>query len=395
MARVDEEMDPVEKKKKAVTSSFLTKFPERIQQLVRLKTLTMSECGLKEIPDSVFQYLVHLEQLNLPLNMLTSLPEKIGMLKNLIRLSVHSNNIRELPESVLLLTKLDTLLIYNNEMTKVPMSLAIALKNLKDFKSLNQKTGIIQAEGTDFKAMAGREEKAVANKEPSTEFLNWLKAVATGGTVKINRCKLMFVGDGNVGKTTTSTSLPSSLITVLIWFSNFGYLRNAVSALMRAAAAKAKSKGKLKARTDATGRDLDNVATDGIDIRKIEVSAGVKHSNGTMGASDNIVFSCWDFAGQDVYYHTHQFFISDRSIYLVGFNMEVEDEAQALARVEYWLQSVNARLPGAPIVVFGTHAASKKCTKDYIKSWEKRLTAKYKKRVRTNLLSVSLLFCRL
>jgi hypothetical protein len=155
-----------------------------------------------------------------------------------------------------------------------------------------------------------------------------------------------------------------------------------VSALRRTAAAKAKKKGKSKARTDATGRDLDNVATDGIDIQRIEVSAGVKHSNGTMGASDNIVFSCWDFAGQDVYYHTHQFFISDRSIYLVGFNMEVEDEAQALARVEYWLQSVNARLPGAPIVVFGTHAGSKKCTKDYIKTWEKRLTNRYKKRVR-------------
>jgi flagellar biosynthesis GTPase FlhF len=84
------------------------------------------------------------------------------------------------------------------------MSLAISLNALKDFKALNQKTGIIQAEGTDFKAMAQREDKAVSNRQPSTEFLNWLKAVATGGTVKINRCKLMFVGDGNVGKTTTS-----------------------------------------------------------------------------------------------------------------------------------------------------------------------------------------------
>jgi Leucine-rich repeat (LRR) protein len=119
MSRADDEIDPTDKKKRTVFSSFLTKFPDRIQQLVRLKTLTMSECGLKEIPDSVFQYLVHLEQLNLPLNGLTSLPEKLGMLKNLIRLSVHSNNIRELPESVLLLTKLDTLLVYNNELTKV------------------------------------------------------------------------------------------------------------------------------------------------------------------------------------------------------------------------------------------------------------------------------------
>lgn len=29
-----------------------------------------------------------------------------------------------------------------------------------------------------------------------------------------------------------------------------------------------------------------------------------------------ITYSCWDFAGQEVYYLTHQFFLSERSIYL-------------------------------------------------------------------------------
>jgi len=81
-------------------------------------------------------------------------------------------------------------------------------------------------------------------------------------------------------------------------------------------------------------------------------------------------------------YNTHQFFLSDRSIYMVGFNLEDEDETKSIARVEYWLQSINTRLPGVPIVVFGTHMEAKKCTKEYLKAWEKKLTTRYKKKFR-------------
>ena len=40
-----------------------------------------------------------------------------------------------------------------------------------------------------------------------------------------------------------------------------------------------------------------------------------------------ITVSCWDFAGQEVYALTHQFFLTPQSIYLIAFNMCWEENA--------------------------------------------------------------------
>lgn len=85
-----------------------------------------------------------------------------------------------------------------------------------------------------------------------------------------------------------------------------------------------------------------------------------------------------DFAGQPLYYNTHQFFVTTDTIYLVVFNLAHE----SLARAEYhylfvfgnlfdyntyWLHTLEVRAKGSPIVVVGTNADDKKCTKSYIK----------------------------
>ena len=44
--------------------------------------------------------------------------------------------------------------------------------------------------------------------------------------------------------------------------------------------------------------DFDEAITDGIDISKWEVPV--------KGEKDPLTFSVWDFAGQTVYYNTHQ-----------------------------------------------------------------------------------------
>jgi serine/threonine protein kinase/GTPase SAR1 family protein len=122
-----------------------------------------------------------------------------------------------------------------------------------------------------------------------------------------------------------------------------------------------------------------NQATDGIDIHSIKLTAdSVIGSATAFDDKGTIQFSCWDFAGQDVYYNTHTFFLTDRSIYLVGFNA-THDQEKSFSRVEYWLQSINSRLPGAPIVIFGTHCDDAKCTKSYLKTLEDKIKEKFKR----------------
>jgi GTPase SAR1 family protein len=69
------------------------------------------------------------------------------------------------------------------------------------------------------------------------------------------------------------------------------------------------------------------LSTDGIDINSWEIPfSDVEPELGEKYMKDNwsnkpISFSVWDFAGQEVYYSTHQFYLSRRSMYLVAFNL--------------------------------------------------------------------------
>lgn len=66
-----------------------------------------------------------------------------------------------------------------------------------------------------------------------------------------------------------------------------------------------------------------------------------------------VTVSVWDFAGQEIYYTTHQFFLSRRSLYLLLFNL---CNAASETRVEFWLQSLKTRVPNADVIIVGTHA---------------------------------------
>ena len=50
----------------------------------------------------------------------------------------------------------------------------------------------------------------------------------------------------------------------------------------------------------------------------------------------------YDFGGQLVFYPTHQFFLTARSMYLVVFNVTNED----LHNVRYWIKQIRASTQG-------------------------------------------------
>lgn len=77
----------------------------------------------------------------------------------------------------------------------------------------------------------------------------------------------------------------------------------------------------------------------------------------------DIIFNCWDFAGQAIFYPTHQFFLSGRSVYVITFNLLEPNPT----KIEYWLHQIDiisAYL--SYVIIVGTHADNEKCTDDYI-----------------------------
>ena len=83
--------------------------------------------------------------------------------------------------------------------------------------------------------------------------------------------------------------------------------------------------------------------TDGIDI-----------STWTVRSEQvDLQYSVWDFAGQTVYYNTHQFFLSNRALYLLVWNTRLGYEHSGL---DFWLSSIACHCPKAPVFIVGTHA---------------------------------------
>ncbi|XP_041374603.1 uncharacterized protein LOC121387519 [Gigantopelta aegis] len=124
------------------------------------------------------------------------------------------------------------------------------------------------------------------------------------GSVECQRTKLMLVGLGGAGK----TSLVKALLS--------GNHRTQLS----------------------LGEDI----TDGIDICPWSV----------FTEDGQVTYSVWDFAGQSVYYNTHQFFLSDRAVYMLLWNIRLGFEHAGL---NFWLSSISVHAPNAPIFVVGSH----------------------------------------
>lgn len=118
----------------------------------------------------------------------------------------------------------------------------------------------------------------------------------------------------------------------------------------------------------------DNIATDGVEITPLRVNAHpdgpkLKYTDELFGVGGSILFQCWDMAGQDVYYNTHQFFLTEKgTFYLLSYRMDSSD----VTRLEYWLTVVTAKCKKAPIMLVGTHK-DRQMTKDTKKEWQVRM----------------------
>ncbi|MGB1249296.1 MAG: COR domain-containing protein [Candidatus Promineifilaceae bacterium] len=79
-------------------------------------------------------------------------------------------------------------------------------------------------------------------------------------------------------------------------------------------------------------------STDGVDVDRWRLQV----------AGNDIQINVWDFGGQEIYHATHQFFLTERSVYLVVIDAR---QGQFNSRLEYWLTMAESYGGDAPIVV--------------------------------------------
>ncbi|XP_004349078.2 hypothetical protein CAOG_02328 [Capsaspora owczarzaki ATCC 30864] len=128
------------------------------------------------------------------------------------------------------------------------------------------------------------------------------------GSVRCQEVRVVVLGDPSVGKTSLVRGIAD------------GYVRQTFSNWLNIAN-----------------------STDGIDISTV-----VLREKG-----ESMILIVWDFAGQEVYLVSHQFFLRERTVYLVLF--DVREDLSLNSRLAFWLRSLHACVPNADIILVGTH----------------------------------------
>lgn len=198
-----------------------------------------------------------------------------------------------LPEAIGRLTALKWLYVSENQLTALPESLKHVTSLQKLFLHGNEALNLpeeVLGPGRVDVLTAGK-----AAAAPAAILDYYFRARASGRP--LNEAKLILVGFGEVGKT--------SLVKRLI---------------------------------DDTF-DPKEKQTEGIRIREWPLR---------LDGGDDVRLHVWDFGGQEIMHATHQFFMTERSLYLLVLNgRQGREEADA----DYWLALIDSFAAASPVII--------------------------------------------
>jgi internalin A len=260
----------------------LTEVPSWLGQMTWLKGLGLDVNQLRDLPKSLRQ-LSQLEHLNLHGNQIISLPEAVCQMIRLEVLHLGVNRLKTLPDSIGDLARLRALYLDNNQLNLLPDS----IRKLKRLKLLDLRGN--DALGIPPELLGPSYDDVVREELPAkpADILDYYFRTR-GGKRPLNEVKLILLGRGGVGKT--------CLIKRLL-YNTF---------------------------------DEHESETSGIEIQQWEVQ---------VTSGDNVRLHVWDFGGQEILHATHQFFLTERTLYLLVLSGR---EGKASEDAEYWLQLIRS-----------------------------------------------------
>ena len=215
----------------------------------------------------------------------------IENLQKLERLAFGRTGIRKLPEGIRELKNLRHINLMHQTLDTLP-DWIIEL-NLPFIRSSRGGKGIILF-GTEIKDMADS-----ILDQPQEMIVQWFEERKKGNKVPLNEIKIVFLGDGEAGKSHTIARLLND---------------------------------------GGDPIDYTDGATPGIVIKNKEYALDGR----------NIQVHFWDFGGQEILHSMHRIFLTERTLYVVLVN--ARDETQD-ARARYWLHNIKSFAPKAKVLL--------------------------------------------
>ncbi|MFE1837259.1 COR domain-containing protein [Streptomyces sviceus] len=264
---------------------------EAIGEIQGIRSFTLKAPNATSLPDSIGR-LSFLENLTVHCGpRLAYLPDSIGDLTRLRALSIFAENLTSLPHSIGNLTELLVLYLSTRQLTHLPDSFG----NLEGLERLFLESPRLTTPPPEILSAGA---KAVV------EFFREM----SHGSVQQWASKVLVVGQGRAGKTS------------------------------------------LLRRLRGESHDPQEDSTHGLNVSRLTLP----HPSQPAGAETPLLMdlSTWDFGGQDIYHATHQFFLTDRSLFLLLWDAQVGWEE---SKLYYWLDLIKARAPRAPVILVATH----------------------------------------
>jgi internalin A len=298
----------------------ITEIPVVIEKLTNLTNLDLSDNQITEISVAI-EKLTNLTYLDLRANQITEIPVAIEKLTNLTNLNLWSNQITEIPVAIQKLTNLTYIDLSGNQITEIP----VAIEKLTNLTNLslwdNQITEIPQwfQSFQNLRRLDLRGNPIPIPREILSDVREWgtgnLQAILSfyfqtqdpNATEPLYEAKFIIVGEDAAGKTTLTKKLQDADYEL----------------------------------------DPQEEKTHGINII---------HWEFTQPNGKPFRVNIWDFGGQEILHATHQFFLTERSLYTL-----LVDERRENPNLYYWLNIVRLLSDNSPVFIIKNEKQECQC----------------------------------
>jgi len=315
----------------AIAGNQLTSVPVELGKLTNLTMLLLHKNQFGSVPAELGK-LTKLTVLDVSRNQLTSVPAELGNLTELTELDLRDNELTRVPTELGKLTKLTALHLWNNQLASVPAQLG----KLTNLTALN-------LNGNRLTSVPGELGKLTKLKILNLERNQLTRLPAELG--ELTNLFALYLGDNPF------ESPPPEVL---------GQGQQAVLAYLRAQLEEKKRQwvskllvvgeggvGKTSLLRALRGEEFVEglETTHGIGVEKLELSHPSE-------AGVTMELNTWDFGGQQIYHATHQFFLTNRSLFVLVWDARHGWEA---GKLYDWLDRIKAKAPESPVMIVATH----------------------------------------
>ena len=263
-------------------------FPTRLLEFTNLTHLILNDCELQAVPEEI-GVLTHLRTVSLNSNLLTEIPTALWNLPALREIHLGNNQVRLLPDSPPASRELRSVTLSGNEIEVLPdWCLEERWRlSVEHHETRYRPNRVIYVSDNPL------EDPPLEIIALGRKAIDQYRSATNGATVPINEVKVLLVGGGGAGKT--------SLVNRLL------------------------------------GRAFNPAE---------EQTGGIQIDTWIVDSSEGqLTAHLWDFGGQEIMHSTHQFFLSQRSLYVLLLDGRKEEDP------EYWLKHIECFGGDAPVVV--------------------------------------------